>query len=123
KSYLADAIADELEYYYEVKQVLISAGRMQYLDEAWNSRHQIIVDASGNVTGVTGTLNDIVIPKEALTIPDSDSSTSSLFYPHRQSAKSLTLPNGLSHIGKFAFNDCSGLTGSLIIPNSVISIG
>ena len=55
------------EYYYRVVQLtLIIADRLQYLQEAWDSRHQITVDASGNVTGVTGTPNDIVIPKEAI---------------------------------------------------------
>ncbi|HHW89637.1 MAG TPA: leucine-rich repeat domain-containing protein [Clostridiales bacterium] len=111
------------EYYYRVVQLtLITADRLQYLDEAWESRHQITVDANGNVTGVTGTLNDIVIPKEALRIPNTGY-TSSPFYPHRDSVKSLTLPNGLRHIGNYAFQNCSSLTGSLIIPNSVTRIG
>lgn len=35
----------------------------------------------------------------------------------------LTLPNSLLIIGDGAFNGCSGLTGNLIIPNSVTNIG
>ena len=36
---------------------------------------------------------------------------------------SLTIPNSVTSIDNYAFNGCSGLTGSLTIPNSVISIG
>ena len=36
---------------------------------------------------------------------------------------SVTLPNSLTTIGKSAFDQCFGLTGTLTIPNSVTSIG
>ena len=36
---------------------------------------------------------------------------------------SVTLPNSLTAIGKSAFGQCFGLTGTLTIPNSVTSIG
>ncbi len=36
---------------------------------------------------------------------------------------SLYIPNSVTSIGYFAFCNCSGLTGSLTIPNSVTSIG
>ena len=36
---------------------------------------------------------------------------------------SLSLPDGITHIGGFAFYDCTNLTGSLVIPDSVTSIG
>jgi hypothetical protein len=36
---------------------------------------------------------------------------------------SLTIGNSVTNIGDVAFEDCSGLTGSLTIPDSVISIG
>ena len=35
----------------------------------------------------------------------------------------LILPNSLTSIGQYAFSYCKGLSGDLIIPNSVISIG
>ena len=41
---------------------------------------------------------------------------------NNNSMTGITLPNGLKHIGKYAFQGCFGLT-SLIIPNSVKSIG
>jgi hypothetical protein len=36
---------------------------------------------------------------------------------------SLTIPNSVTTIDSWAFYDCSGFTGSLIIPNSVTTIG
>ncbi|MDD5862638.1 MAG: leucine-rich repeat domain-containing protein [Prevotella sp.] len=36
---------------------------------------------------------------------------------------SLVIPNSVATIGYGAFNSCTGLTGSLVIPNSVTSIG
>ena len=36
---------------------------------------------------------------------------------------SLTIPNSVTSIGDLAFGDCSGLTGPLTLPNSVVSIG
>ena len=36
---------------------------------------------------------------------------------------SLVLEEGTTHIGKYAFYDCKGFTGSLTIPNSVTTIG
>ena len=42
---------------------------------------------------------------------------------YRSSLKKLVLSDGVSSIGRYAFYDCSGLTGSLTIPGSVITIG
>ena len=36
---------------------------------------------------------------------------------------SLVLEEGITHIGNYAFDDCSGFKGSLTIPNSVTTIG
>ena len=35
----------------------------------------------------------------------------------------LVIPDGITSIGNYAFSDCSGFTGNLVIPNSVVSIG
>ena len=36
---------------------------------------------------------------------------------------SLIIPEFVASIGRYAFSNCSGLTGSLILPNTVTSIG
>ena len=45
------------------------------------------------------------------------------FYDCSRLTGSLTIPNSVTSIGMSAFKYCSGLTGSLTIPNSVTSIG
>ena len=47
----------------------------------------------------------------------------SAFYYCSGLTGSLTIPNSVASIGSGAFEGCSGLTGSLTIPNSVTSIG
>ncbi|MCL2104019.1 MAG: leucine-rich repeat protein [Kiritimatiellaeota bacterium] len=42
---------------------------------------------------------------------------------HRDKADSLTLPDSLTNIGDYAFNDCPALTGGLTLPNAVTNIG
>ena len=44
------------------------------------------------------------------------------WYDYRSYIKYVTLPDGLTSIGRWAFSDCSSLT-SITIPNSVTSIG
>ena len=43
-------------------------------------------------------------------------------YPEGKSQTSYTIPNSVTSIGRYAFDDCTGLT-SITIPNSVTSIG
>ncbi len=50
------------------------------------------------------------------------SSTSAPWYKYRLSIKSVTLPEKLTSIGKYAFYDCTGIT-SITLPDSVTSIG
>ena len=45
------------------------------------------------------------------------------FYECSGFTGSLTIPNSVTTIGNYAFYECSGFTGSLTIPNSVTSIG
>ncbi|MBQ7710944.1 MAG: leucine-rich repeat protein, partial [Bacteroidales bacterium] len=45
------------------------------------------------------------------------------FYNCSRLTGTLTIPNTVTSIGDYAFYNCSGLNGTLTIPNSVISIG
>lgn len=45
------------------------------------------------------------------------------FYKCSGLTGSLSIPNSVKSIGQEAFSECSGLTGSLIIPSSITSIG
>ena len=53
---------------------------------------------------------------------DSSSSSSGVFYQTRSTLQSISLPETLTNIGRYAFRLCSGLT-SITIPEEVISIG
>lgn len=48
---------------------------------------------------------------------------SSPWYSQRSMITSLSLPDGLTHIGNNAFEECSKITGTLKIPESVTSVG
>ena len=48
--------------------------------------------------------------------------TALIRYPEGKSQTSYTIPNSVTRIGYYAFEDCTGLT-SITIPNSVTSIG
>ena len=50
------------------------------------------------------------------------SSSNKKLYINNKLATSITIPNGVTSIGNYAFSYCSGLT-SVTIPNSVTSIG
>lgn len=58
----------------------------------------------------------------AMTNYSSSSSSRAPWYDYRSSIKSVVIEEGVTSIGNYAFNACSGLT-SVTIPNSVTSIG
>lgn len=61
-------------------------------------------------------VRDLVIPSTVTTIR-----SGACFRWNRLT--SVTIPSSVTAIGPYAFDGCSGLTGSLIIPSSVTSIG
>ena len=79
---------------------------------------------------ITGTA-----PNQTLTISYAGSGTGAMtnyttniggqapWYSQRTILKTLVIDSGVTSIGNYAFYGCSGFTGSLTIPNSVISIG
>ena len=63
-------------------------------------------------------------PLKGLVIGTSCTSIGSYaFYNCSGLAGSLTIPDSVTTIGNYAFNFCNGLTGSLTIPDSVTTIG
>ncbi len=45
------------------------------------------------------------------------------WYSFKDSIKSISLPEGLTYIGTYAFVDCSAISGELRLPTSIIAIG
>ena len=85
----------------------------------------VSVTVTGHVNGTAAT-GSLTIP-ETVTFEGTDYSVtvigSNAFYNCRGFSGSLTIPNSLVTIGEFAFHNCSGFMGSLVIPNSVATIG
>jgi len=79
-----------------------------------------VLDISGvSIVAYTGTEGTAGI--SSTTYPANEMPSNS--FTGKTSLKTITLPTTLISIGDYAFNNCSGLTGSLTIPNSVTTIG
>ncbi|MBE7074679.1 MAG: leucine-rich repeat domain-containing protein, partial [Clostridiales bacterium] len=85
----------------------------------------VVANSSNKPTG------DLIIPSKVIfngeectvvSIPDTNPGAKSSFYGCT-GITSITLPSTLTSIGMYAFNGCSGITGTFIIPDSVTSIG
>ena len=74
-----------------------------------NLTWELTADSVLTISG-TGTMNN------------SSSSSRAPWYDYRSSIKSVVIEEGITSIGNYAFNACSGLA-SVTIPNSVTSIG
>ncbi len=74
-----------------------------------NLTWELTADSVLTISG-TGTMNN------------SSSSSRAQWYDYRSSIKSVVIEEGITSIGNYAFNACSGLA-SVTIPNSVTSIG
>ena len=73
-------------------------------------------------TGTEGTAGKTIITYPDNTIPDYAFSLP-ITYAGKTSLKSILFPNNITAIGYTAFENCSGLTGTLSIPSTVTSIG
>ena len=89
-------------------------------------KYTTISDNEVEVSKGSKTSGTLVIP-ESVTYNDVTYSVTSIgayaFQGCSGFTGSLTIPNSLTLIGYNAFEGCSGFTGSLTIPNSVTSIG
>lgn len=59
----------------------------------------------------------------SITIPSSITSIGAGALSYLNTLTSLTIPNTVTSIGQAAFAECTGLTGTLVIPSSVTSLG
>jgi len=82
-----------------------------------------VAGGKATITGYTGP-NAVVIPASLGTSPAYPVTTIGgwAFYPNRTTIVSVIIPNSVTSIGDSAFHGCMELT-VVIIPNSVISIG
>jgi len=96
------------------------AGSLSYSIGGTNNG-EIKVVHKGDITSSSGFANDSTL--KGLVIGTSCTSIgSSSFYYCTGLTGSLVIPDSVTTIGDFTFSDC-GFTGSLTIPDSVISIG
>ena len=96
------------------------AGSLSYSIGGTNNG-EIKVVHKGDITSSSGFANDSTL--KGLVIGTSCTSIgSSSFYYCTGLTGSLIIPDSVTTIGDFTFSDC-GFTGSLTIPDSVISIG
>ncbi len=94
-------------------------------------------DTTGELVSYTGTETNVTVPSSysvvdgkfiegdtytITAIADGSSSSNGAFYQVRETLGSVTLPNTIVYIGRWAFNSCSSLT-SVSIPSSVTYIG
>ena len=83
----------------------------------FSSGSNVFYNAGTAGSGITVTFGDSV-----KTIPAYLFDVSSFYASNRPNIKSVTIGNGVTSIGSYAFSGCSGLT-SITIPDSVESIG
>ena len=62
------------------------------------------------------------IGADEIVIPNTVTKINSMAF-NKSSIKKLSIPNSVQYIGARAFEDCKNLTGTITIPNSVISFG
>ena len=75
----------------------------------------------GSFAGCTGLSGKLTIPSSVLTIQDGGGRSGA--FQNCTGLTSIVLGTGLQKIGSKSFQGCSGLTGELVIPESVTTIG
>ena len=100
--------------------LIACAGAFLLSDSADNSD----AASSGTAGDLTWTLDDSGVLSISGTgaMPDYSSNSRAPWYGDRASIKSVTIPDGVTNIGAYAFRGCTALT-SVTIPSSVTSIG
>ena len=83
-----------------------------------------VANGEATITGYSGSGGAVVIPSEVNGIPVRQVGNGSrpIFGYSNTSVTSITIPDSVTSIGKYAFSGCNSLT-SITIPDSVTSIG
>ncbi len=134
-------IADEAFYWCEklTGELIIPESVTTIGTEAFCECYHFIgnVEISKNITFIGARAFDGCSGLESFTVDSENTNYSSdaygvlfnkdktelLQYPAGNSRSSYEIPDGVKIIGECAFEDCSNLTGDLLIPESVITIG
>ncbi len=114
-------------YAYDFSAVCPTGQTLYYdITDATNHYVGLVAPGGTSYSGFTRPTGDIVLPESVqnsgvtYTVTTIDDYA---FYYCSGLTGSLTIPNSVTSIGNYAFYGCSGLTGSLTIGNSVTTIG
>ena len=126
---LALCMGSGTAYAYSFSETI--SGKTFYFNITNSTQHYVEITYPG--TSIYGPWDGYTKPTGSITLPSTVTNNNVTytvkaigdyaFYECSGLTGTLTIPNTVTTIGDDAFNGCSGFTGSLTIPNSVTSIG
>jgi hypothetical protein len=88
------------------------------------SSTNLTVTVSGPITGYTGSIDiPATVTNPSTGITYNVTSIAAGAFNSKGMTGTLTIPEGITSIGKLAFRACGGLTGDLVLPSTLTSIG